>query len=432
MRLQAIALAAIIVLSMSFGPVLAGEGPVLFKGSVGEDIQYQKSIEAVAISNGTVYASCDYRMVVGDELLSIYYLGVMAAYSTNGSRLWVNDSGYVVKIQPLDNGILVGGLGGFVFFDKEGHVRANFPTLNKLYDFAMRNGYVYGIDGDVWYSNGTFSSSGEVFKAKLLENGSVSTEDGWKLGLPTMPGRVRLGDIIYVGSGFPSGYSAKYQFGAIYGVSYDGELLWNVSTGWWVRDLELWKGNAIAGTGFNNTKGYILMVDKDGRVLWNESTFFVEDLLVVNDTLYVSGFDGEKGKVAAYDLNDKKLLWSRDFPYRAKPLAYGSGKLVVGTGKFESRKEGNVTKVYSEGGLYVLDPSDGEVLWEDQGMGYVRSLAVQGSLVAAGTGSSYFYVLDLSKIGESSGICGPAFLVFLTLLVAAVVRGGLHGGRAGR
>ncbi|ACS34028.1 outer membrane protein assembly factor BamB family protein [Thermococcus gammatolerans] len=428
---KAIGLALILMLGL-LAPAMAKENPLVFKGVVGEDIPYQKSIEAVAISNGTIYAACDYRMTAGKELIGVYYLGLMAAYSTNGSRLWVNSSGYVVKIQPLDRGVLAGGLGGFVFLDGEGHIKANFPTPNKLYDFVMENGYVYGVDGDIWHTNGTFSSSGEVFRAKLLDNGSLSLEDGWRVRLPSMPGRVRLGDVVYVGSGLPSGYSAHYHFGALYGVSYDGKLLWNISTGWWVRDLEVWGGKAIAGTGFNNTKGYILMVDGNGHVMWNESTFFVEDLLVVGDTLYASGFDGRNGKVTAYDLNERKLLWSEDFPYRVKTLAYGDGKLIVGIGKFESRREGNVTKVYSEGGLYVLNPENGKVLWKDLNVGYVRSTAVQGNLVVAGTGSSYFYVLDLSKIRGSKGICGPAFMIFLSVLAGFAVRGGSHGGRAGR
>ncbi|EEB74373.2 PQQ-binding-like beta-propeller repeat protein [Thermococcus sp. AM4] len=431
MKGKALGLALMLLLGF-LAPVMAEENPLLFKGTVGENIPYQKSIEAVAISNGTIYAACDYRMTAGKELIGIYYLGLMAAYSSNGSRLWVNDSGYVIKIRPLRNGVLAGGLGGFVFFDKNGRIKANFPTPNKLYDFVMRDGYVYGVDGDIWYTNGTFSSSGEVFKARLLDNGSLSLKGGWRVKLPTMPGRIRVGDVVYVGSGLPSGYSAHYQFGALYGVSYDGRLLWNISTGWWVRDLEVWDGMAIAGTGFNNTRGYLLMVDGEGHVLWNESTFFVEDLLVVGDTLYVSGFDGRNGKVAAYDLKERKLLWSEDFPYRAKTLAYGDGKLVVGIGRFESRKEGNVTKIYSEGGLYVLNPENGKVLWKDLNVGYVRSLAIDGSLVVAGTGSSYFYVLDLSKIGKSKGICGPAFIVFLSVLAAFAVRGGSHGGRAGR
>ena len=420
----------ILVLTVSLGfsvpSTFAVKDPILFRGTVGEEIQYQKSIEAVSVSNGTVYAACDYRMVTGKELIGVYYLGLMGAYSTNGTRLWVNDSGYVVKIWPLKNGVLAGGLGGFVFLDNRGHIEATSPVSSKLYDFVLHDGYIYGVDGDIWYHNGTFSSSGEVFKARLLKNGSVEVKDeGWRLKLPSMPSRIRLGKVIYVGSGLPSGYSGNYQFGAVYGVSYGGRLLWNVSIGQWVRDLEVWRGNAIVGTGVNNTGGNILMIDEKGQILWNESTFFVEDLLVKGNTLYVSGIEGKEGKVAAYDLENKKLLWSLTLPYRAKVLAYGDGKLAVGIGKFESKEEGNVTRIYSEGGLYILNPDNGKILWEDSTMGYVRSLAVDGNLLVAGTGSSYFYVIDLKKVGESKGVCGPAaFLPLILLPLVFAVRGG--------
>ncbi|ASJ02575.1 quinoprotein dehydrogenase [Thermococcus profundus] len=403
--------------------------PVVFQGSVGEDIPYQKTIEAVAFGNGTVYAACDYRMQAGKELIGIYYLGLMGAYSTNGSKLWVNGSGYVVKIQPVGDGVLAGSLGGFVFFDKDGHIVANAPTINKLYDFVVGDGYVYGVDGDVWYSNGTYSSSGEVFKAKLYENGSVALyKTGWVLNLTSMPSRVRLGDVVYVGSGMPSGYSTGYRFGAVYGVSYDGKLLWTIRTGDWVRDLEVWDGKAVAGVGSNDGRGRILLVDESGKVLWNESAFSIDDLLVSGNTLYASGIDEDgRGRVAAYDLGKKKKLWEITLPYRAKVLAYGDGKLAVGIGKFESRKEGNVTKVYSEGGLYVLDPKNGKTLWKSTDFGYVRSLAVSGNLLAAGTASSYFYVVDLDKIRSSSGICGPGIFLLTILLSMAVVKGGGGG-----
>ncbi|MDV3103424.1 outer membrane protein assembly factor BamB family protein [Thermococcus waiotapuensis] len=166
------------------------------------------------------------------------------------------------------------------------------------------------------------------------------------------------------------------------------------------------------------------MVDGDGKVLWNESAFFVEDLLVNGDTLYVSGADENGGRVAAYDLREKKELWNVRFPYRAKVLAYGADKLAVGAGKFETREEGNVTRIYSEGGLYLLNPKNGKVLWKDTSMGYVRSLAVSGNLLAAGTGSSYFYVLDLGRVNESPSICGPGIFLLLALVFTMTRRGG--------
>jgi hypothetical protein len=396
--------------------ISAGDGPLLFKGSLCEDVQYQKSIEAVSIGSGRVYAACDYRMVIKGELVSVYYLGSLAAYSLNGSRLWINASGYVVKIVPHGNITIAGSLGGIVLFTESGKIIGNYPTSYKLYDFEMRGNDIYAATGDVWFRENSSYSEGMIVKLTVLSNSSIRRD--WAVNVSMMTSRIRLGPIIYAGAGLPSGYSGRYSFGGIFGISYDGKLLWNISTGEWVRDMELWDGNLIAGTGINGDYGHILLIDKSGRVLWNESTFFVEDLLVQGDRLYVSGVSNGKGRVAVYDLKKRKKLWEVELPYRAKTLAYPDGILAVGIGKFESKREENLTRVYSEGGLYLLDPKNGKVVWKDTSTGYVRSLAVNGTVLVAGTGSSDFYVYDVSRVKEKKKICGPGVILLAGIIMS--------------
>jgi len=409
------------------GSVGAEKSPVLFRGSLCNGIQYQKSIEAVSIKNGTVYAACDYRIVTGKELVGIYYLGEMGAYSMNGSRLWSNDSGYVVKILPLGKNVIDGSLGGFVIFNGSGKIIDTVPTLNKLYDFAINGSRVYAVDGDVWVSNGSFSMTGHLYIGRILPNGTLELNGTgtMMLNFSSLLDRVALGPVIYVGSGMPPGYAFSRQFGGVFGVSYDGRILWNVSTGEWVRDVVVWNGNAVAGTDDNSGNGNIMIIDKNGHVLKNVSTFAVQDLTVRGNTLYVAGVSGDgKGKVAAYDLENMKKLWEVEVPYRAKVITLVNGKLAVGVGEFKSEKDGNTTRVYSEGGLYILNPSSGKVEWKDLTMGYVRSLATEGNTLVAGTGSQYFYVLDVSRTESRNGICGPALLVLLAVLIGGLARGG--------
>jgi hypothetical protein len=425
--LMSILLIGLIYPAFQMGSVGAEKSPVLFKGSLCEGVQYQKSIEAVTIKNGTIYAACDYRMVTGKELVGIYYLGEMGAYSMNGSRLWSNDSGYVVKILPIGKNVIDGSLGGFVVFNNSGKIIETLPTLNKLYDFTVNGSRIYAVDGEVWVSNGSFSTTGHLYMGRILPNGTVELNGTGTLTLnfSSLLDRVALGSVIYVGSGMPSGYSFSRQFGGIFGVSYDGRVLWNVSTGKWVRDVVVWNGNAVAGTDDNSGNGNIIIIDKDGHVLKNVSTFAVQDMTVEGETLYIAGVSEDgKGKVAAYRLKDMKKLWEVEMPYRAKVVTLAGGKLAVGIGEFKSEKEGNTTKVYSEGGLYILNPSNGKILWKDMTMGYVRSLAAEENILVAGTGSQYFYVLDVSKTENQNGICGPAFLILLVVLIGGLVRGG--------
>jgi len=424
-KLLTVGVILFIMASLLATPALSKENPLVFRGSLCPGVAYQKSMEAVAVAGDRVYASCDYRMVMRGELISVYYLGDTAAYSKNGSKLWENASGYVVKLLPIQGNLIAGTLGGFVVLNSSGSIVETVPTKNKLYDFVLSNGTVYGVDGDIWVENDSFSSSGEVFA--LRWNGSLENSSLWSLRLPSMPDRIRLGRVIYVGSGMPSGYSSSYTFGSLYGVSYNGSLLWKIDLGQWVRDVEIWRGMAIVGTGYGKGSGRIILVDPKGHVLWNLSSYFVEDLLVSGDRLFVSGLSDGKGVVTAYDLSSRKLLWRLELPYRAKVMAMSKEGLLVGTGKFESKHEGNVTKVYSEGSLYLINPGKGKILWEDDRTGYVRSIAVKGSMAVVGTGSQYFYVYDLSKVGSTGErICGPALLLLLVLLPLGGV---LHGRR---
>lgn len=102
-KVKGVSALLLIIAMLTLPAVSNSENPVLWKGSVCSDVQYQKSIEAVAIANTTVYAACSYRQVANSSgLIGVYYLGTLYAYSLNGSKLWENASGYVVKLHPID------------------------------------------------------------------------------------------------------------------------------------------------------------------------------------------------------------------------------------------------------------------------------------------------------------------------------------------
>ncbi|AEH24926.1 outer membrane protein assembly factor BamB family protein [Pyrococcus yayanosii] len=394
-------------------PFAMAQDVILWKGSPCEDVPYQKTIEAVAISNGTIYAGCSYKWVVnGTGLISVYYLGVTAAYSTNGTMLWTNDSGFVMKLYPLPEGkILVGSIGGLVVFDENGRYVDRFLVEGKLYDFSVDGDEVYLVSGDVGMVGNRSYPYGFIYKVRLLPNGTIVKPALWSLNLSTMPDRVRVGDVIYVGSGFPSGYTSRHRFGELLGINPDGRLLWNVSLGEWVRDIDLWNGKAVVGTGFGR-EGKLLVVDGNGNVLLERELFFVEDVEVHKGMAYVGGAE-ENGKLAAVDLNTGRVVWERDFPYRVKVVKWYEGKLLVGTGKFETKEEDNRTVVYNIGELFVVDPRNGKIL-KELSLGYVRSIAIESDTVVVGTGSGDFFVLDGREL-SSKGVCGPGLTVLLTL-----------------
>ncbi|WP_297417116.1 PQQ-binding-like beta-propeller repeat protein [Thermococcus sp.] len=402
------------------GTVLAAKNPVLWKGSVCSNVKYQKSIEAVAISNGRVYVGCSYREVANASgMIEIYYQGRLAAYSSNGTRLWQNDSGYVVKLYPLRDGkILVGSFGGFITFGRNGRFLSRNLTINKLYDFQVVGGKVYAVDGGVFIQNNSIHYIGHLYAGRIVNDSVI-------LGRPitnftSMTSRVRVGKgIIYVGAGFPSGYVGPSQFGYIYGVLPNGTIKWSINTGSWVRDMELLNGDLIAGTGYGKSNGWLYRVSPSGKILWKKVLFYTEDIDVAEGKIFVGGMGDEGGVLAAVDPQTGKVLWEKDFPYRVKVVRYADGKLLVGVGKFQSVNQNGSSIVYSVGSLYAVSPSDGKVLGELPNIGYVRSIAVEGNTAVVGTASSNFYVVDVKALaGESGekGICGPAFVVVLALL----------------
>lgn len=397
------------------GSVSASQSPVLWNGTVCENIEYQKSIEAVALTDNAVYVACSYRQTVNSSgIIQTYYLGFLAAYSVNGTGLWQNFSGYTVKLVPAEGGVLAGSFGALLNFDENGRIVSLYEVTNKLYDFVVSDGMVYIADGDFFLSGGSISYKGHVYAVKLGGN----LTGIWNVTFNDMITRVRVADgIIYASSGFPSGYTGGYQFGSLYGVSPEGEPLWNLSIGHWVRDLEVWNGNAVLGTGWDGSKGSFYVVSPSGAVLLNGSLFYTEDIVVVNDTAYVGGYDGKNGTLVALELPSGEVRWEVKFPYRVKALAYADGVLLVGTGKFESRAENGTTYVYSVGDLYAVN-LDGEVLEELPNIGYVRSIAVKDDKAVVGTASSTFYVVDVNALkgGQKTSICGPGLVVVLALL----------------
>ncbi|WP_148883494.1 CGP-CTERM sorting domain-containing protein [Thermococcus aciditolerans] len=404
---------------------LAEQSPVLWKGEVCSDVQYQKSIEAVAILGGRVYAGCSYRQLANASgMVGIYYLGTTAAYSSNGTFLWQNDSGYVVKLYPLPDGsVLVGSMGGFITFDLDGRFAARNLTMNKLYDFQIVGKDVYAVDGDFFLENGSESYVGHLYRGTLVNDTVIL--NGWTLNFTSLVSRVRVGDgIIYVGAGFPSGYVGPWQFGYVYGVLPNGTLAWTVETGQWVRDMESWGSGVLAGTGNGTSEGRLYMISSDGKVLWERELFYTEDIEVNGDTAYIGGMGSAGGELVALD-SSGNVLWNQSFPYRVKVVKYADGVLLVGTGKFESRDENGTTVIYSVGSLYAVDPADGSILGELPNLGYVRSIAVEKGTAVVGTASSAFYAVDVEKLAGNGGeksICGPAAIVALALLGLLVRR----------
>ncbi|CAB50533.1 PQQ-binding-like beta-propeller repeat protein [Pyrococcus abyssi] len=372
-----------------------------WNGQLCPDVKYQKSIEAIATDNSTIYASCSYRMVAGSPggLVGIYYLGTTGAFSENGTKLWEVDSGFVTKLYPWNDYLLVGSMGGLLKLEKNGSYAGRYLTRYKLYDFDVRGSYAYLASGDVFSKS---EIKGAVAKVYLPNMSEI-----WVVNITGMADRVRAGkDVIYVGTGYPSGFSGPVRFGNVIGLSEDGKVLWNITLGEWVRDMELWRDKVVIGTGWNET-GHLLVINKDGKVLMNISTFYVENILVNGDIAYVSGLKG----VMAVDLSKGKILWKTDLPYRIKVLKLYKDKLIAGGGEFTTKNE----TVYSVGSLYVLDPRGGKVLKEIS-MGYVRSLGIIDDMIVVGTGSNILVTLKEDEV-LPKGICGPGILLLLALLI---------------
>ncbi|AAL80539.1 dehydrogenase [Pyrococcus furiosus DSM 3638] len=365
-----------------------------WEGKICENIEYQKSIEAITIQNSTVYAACSYRMVANSSgLIGIYYLGTIGAYKLDGTKLWEIDSGFVTKLVPWKEEILVGSMGGLLKLNSSGNYTGRFLTKYKLYDFTLDGDYAYLATGDVFSGE----SKGIVYKVNLS-----TMEEVWRVNLTEMASRVRVGEVIYVGTGYPSGFVGKEKFGSVYGISKDGKLLWNVSLGEWVRDIEVWNGKAVVGTGYGES-GHVYIIDSQGRVVGNLTLFFVEDILVSGNVAYVAG----NRNVVTIDLDKKEILWKVQIPYRGKVLGLMDGRLLVGAGEF---KEKNGT-IYSVGSLYVIE--NGKIKGE-MPVGYVRSMGISQDYIAIGTGSNTFIVLHKDEVLPS--ICGVGFFLVASLL----------------
>ncbi|WP_199920068.1 PQQ-binding-like beta-propeller repeat protein [Thermococcus piezophilus] len=410
----------VLILALSvLGTVTADDNPILWKGTVCDDVQYQKSIEAVAINDGRVYAGCSYRQLVNSSgMIGIYYLGQLVAYSFNGTFLWQNDSGYVVELYPLSSGkVIVGTIGGFVTFDENGKFLSRNLTINKLYDFQILDNTVYAVDGDFFLENDSVTYVGHLYRGEIINDSVVL--NSWIVNFTSLVSRVRVGEgIIYIGAGFPSGYVGPRQFGFVYGVLPNGTLSWTVETGQWVRDMELFGNDVIAGTGKGTSEGYLYRIDPSGNVVWKRRLFYTEDIEIADGRIYVGGMGNGNGVLAAIDPETGNMLWNQTFPFRVKVVKYVNGTLLVGVGKFESRQENGTTIIYTYGSLYALDAKTGKILGAVTDIGYVRSIAVEGNVAIVGTASSYFYVVDIGKLAgkKNRGICGPAVLVGLVII----------------
>lgn len=419
---RTISVILLLTLTLSvLGTVVADGSPIMWKGTVCGDVQYQKSIEAVAVNDGRVYAGCSYRQLANSSgMIGIYYLGRLAAYSSNGTRLWENDSGYVMGLYPLPDGrIIAGTVGGFVTFDGNGRFVSRNLTANKLYDFQIDGSNVYAVDGDFFTDNGSVTYVGHLYRGEVTDDGVVLK--GWVLNFTSLVSRVRVGRrIIYVGAGFPSGYVGPGQFGYVYGVLPNGTLSWTVKTGQWVRDMELFENDVIAGTGEGTSEGYLYRIDPSGEVIWKKELFYTEDIETADGRIYVGGMGKGHGVLAAVDPKTGSVLWNQSFPSRVKVVRYVNGTLLVGIGRFESRQQNGTTVVYTQGSLYALDAKTGGILGVVKDIGYVRSIAVEGNVAVVGTASSNFYVIDIQKLAregaEKKGICGPAIVIGLAMI----------------
>lgn len=403
----------------------SNDSPILWEGTVCDDVQYQKSIEAVTVKDGRVYAGCSYRQLINSSgMISIYYLGRVAAYSSDGDILWQNDSGYVVGLYPLSNGkVIVGSIGGFLTFDGNGRFLSRNLTINKLYDFQILNNTVYAVDGDFFLEKDSVTYVGHLYKGEVINDSVVL--NGWVVNFTDIASRVRAGNgIIYVGTGFPSGYVGPGQFGHVYGILPDGTISWVVETGQWVRDMELFGDDVIVGTGNGTSEGYLYRIDPSGNVIWKRELFYAEDIETGDGMIYVGGMGKGNGVLVAIDPDTGKVLWNQTFPFRAKVVRYVDGTLLVGVGKFESRQENGTTLIYTYGSLYALDGETGKVLGTVTDLGYVRSIAVEGNVAVVGTASSNFYAVDIQKLsGEKSrGICGPATFIGLVIIPLLLLR----------
>ncbi|HDL60535.1 MAG TPA: dehydrogenase [candidate division WOR-3 bacterium] len=397
-----------------------GGSPILWKGKVCENIEFQKTTESVYMSGEKIYAGCGYVDSVKGVL---WYKGNISAFSRNGTKLWTQEVGFVRKIADFNGKLVIGvdisrglsnwfgTLGKIWLLSENGSILVGNITFGSFFDFDSDGEFLYIGDG-WWVGEGKSNETwGRVYKWKMDSDNFV---EEWFVELNGTIGRVRVGDIIYAGAGAPSGYVMKHYFGYVYGLSKDGKLLWRLNTTWWVRDLELWNGDALVGTGFENVAGKLYLIDSAGKIKWMKDLFYIEDIEVSNNVAYVGGIKGQEGRLAAIDLTTGNIMWEASFPYRVKVIKEYNGNLLVGIGKFSQKQEENRTVIYTEGKLYVISAENGKIL-ADFDTGYVRSITAGQGIAVIGTGSGEVYVFNLQKvIPQKSSICGVG--VFLLLM----------------
>ncbi|ASJ11153.1 hypothetical protein A3L12_07515 [Thermococcus sp. P6] len=427
-------LMAVLILSLLLLPYARADSPVIWKKGVCTGTEFQKTVESVYLENNTAYAGCGYISYVTAPKLNttiIWYGGNISAFSLNGTELWERPVGFVRKLSSTGKTLVVGvdisrgpsnffgTLGKVWLVSRNGSILAGNITYGSFFDFDIEGKALYVADG-WWIGEGAKNETwGRVYRWDI-DGDKIRQE--WFVELNGTIGRVRVGDVIYAGAGAPSGYTMKYNFGYLYGISKDGKLLWKLDTRWWVRDMETWRGNVVVGTGFDNVAGELYLIDKNGNIKWKKDLFYVEDIEIVNDTGYIAGIEGTSGKLVAVDLNTGDTLWEVSLPYRGKVVKAYNEYLLVGTGKFEQKEEGNRTMVYSEGKVYLISREDGKIL-NELDTGYVRSISINGDMALLGTGSGEVYLLDLTEfLPSKQSICGPGILVLLGLIVLMLRR----------
>lgn len=224
-------------------------------------------------------------------LIGVYYFGMFYVYFLNGLKLWENVFGYVVKFYLIDGGVFVGSLGGLIFFDNFSRIFFVVNIMGKFYDFMVKDGVIYVVGGDYFIFGLNFLV---IYRGSFyVVNFGKNLIFIWNVFVDDMFLRVRVGKgVIYVFLGFLLGYFFLYWFGLFYVFFFDGRFLWNIIFGYWVRDMEVWNGSVFLGMGFDNLRGEIYLVFFNGEVLMKGSVFYVEDIFVVGDIVYVLGYNG--------------------------------------------------------------------------------------------------------------------------------------------
>lgn len=92
-----------------------------------------------------------------------------------------------------------------------------------------------------------------------------------------------------------------------------------------------------------------------------------------------------------------------------------NNKLLIGTGNLILNRK-TIKVLYTVWEVFIVDSKTGNIL-EKVDTGYVRSIALSGSIVVIGTGGKDFYVIDISKIKEKSALNQQALMVIVAVIV---------------